>query len=349
MIGFDIIGFMISWLTLFGIYSILAITLNVESGISGITNFGKVVFYGIGAYVSAVLTTYLILMLNGVNVSEIPPYNINGVILLGELGNKNPALNIGLFLLAIILSFIIAGAIGYLLTYPILRVGPEFVGFTLLSSGELTRIFLLHYEPVGSSKGLMGIPNPLGWVPDSRVRQILYLMLVLGFLALTFIIMKKLVNSPLGRVLKAVRDDETAALCMGKHVPRLKATVLFIGSGFSGIAGVLLSYYFTSVNPNMFAPSVTFNAWAMIILGGFGNLVGSLLGAAIITLVDRALTFMIPLLGITVISPDYLRWLIVGLLLVIVLLVNPRGLLPEKPIETPASKEMKRETGEGGG
>jgi branched-chain amino acid transport system permease protein len=348
MIGFDIIGFMISWLTLFGIYSILAITLNVESGISGITNFGKVVFYGIGAYVSAALTTYLILVLNGVNVSEIPPYNINGVILLGELGNKNLVLNIGLFMLAIILSFIIAGAIGYLLTYPILRVGPEFVGFTLLSSGELIRIFLLHYEPVGASKGLMAIPNPFGWVPDSRIRQVLYLMLVLGFLALTFITMKKLVDSPLGRTLKAMRDDETAALCMGKHVPKVKATVLFIGSGFSGIAGVLLSYYFTSVNPNMFVPSVTFNAWAMIILGGLGNLMGSLLGAAIITLVDRALTFIIPLLGITIISPDYLRWLIVGLLLVIVLLVNPRGLLPEKPIKTPASKELEKESREGG-
>jgi len=348
MIGFDVVGFLISWLTLFGIYSILAITLNVESGISGITNFGKVVFYGIGAYVSATLTTYLILMLNGIDVNKTPPYNINGVILLGELGNKNPFLNIGLFILAVVLSFVVAGLIGYLLTYPILRVGPEFVGFTLLSSGELLRIFLTHYEPVGASRGLMAIPNPFGWVPDSRIRETLYLILVLSFLALTYFVMKKLVNSPFGRVLKATRDDETAALCMGKHVPRTKATVLSIGSGFSGVAGVLLSYYFTSVNPNMFVPAVTFNAWAMIILGGLGNIVGSLLGAAIITFVDRALTFIIPLLGTTIISPDYLRGLLVGLLIVVVLLVNPKGLLPEKPIETPASKEVEKELSEKG-
>ncbi len=336
MIGFDVVGFMISWLTLFGIYTILSLTLNLESGTAGITNFGKVVFYGIGAYIGATLTTYLVLVLNGINVSEKPPYSIDGIILLGELGNKNPLLNIGLLTLSLVLAFIIAGILGYLLTYPILRVGPAFVGFTLLSSGELLRIFLQHYEPVGASKGLMAIPTPFGWIAESRVREAAYLCLVLGFLALTYVVTYRLVNSPLGRSLRALRDDEIAALCLGKHVPRIKATVLFIGSGFAGMAGVLLAYYLTSVNPNMFVPAVTFNVWAMIILGGFGNLKGSLVGAAILTLVDRILTFITPLLGITVISPDYLRWVIVGLLIVVVLIVNPKGLLPEKPIKTPA-------------
>lgn len=336
MIGFDVVGFMISWLTLFGIYAILSLTLNLESGTTGITNFGKVVFYGVGAYISATLTTYLILILSGVDVGKIPPYNIEGVILLGELGNKNPLLNIGLLVLSLVMAFAMSGALGYLLTYPILRVGPAFVGFTLLSSGELLRIFLQHYEPVGASKGLMAIPTPFGWIANSRVREATYLGLVLGLLALTYVITYKLVNSPLGRTLRALRDDEIAALCLGKHVPRVKATILFIGSGFAGIAGVLLAYYMTAVNPDMFVPAVTFNVWAMIILGGFGNLKGSLLGAAVITFVDRALAFVMPQLGVTIISPDYLRWVIVGLLIVVVLLVNPRGLLPEKPIKTPA-------------
>ncbi|MEM2005851.1 MAG: branched-chain amino acid ABC transporter permease [Zestosphaera sp.] len=349
MISFDIVGFLISWLTLFGIYSILSISLNMESGVSGITNFGKVVFYGVGAYISAAITTYLILILNGVNVAETPPYSISGIILLSQLANKAPLLNIGLLLLSLIMAFAVSGLLGYVLTYPILRVGPAFVGFTLLSSGELMRIFLLHYEPVGASKGLMAIPTPFGWIPDSRARDAAFLGMVLGFLALTYLVSDRLVNSPLGRTLKAVRDDEIAALCLGKHVPRIKATMLFIGSGFAGVAGVFLSYYLTSVNPNMFVPAVTFNVWAMIILGGFGNLKGSLLGAAIITLVDRVLTFVTPQLGVTIISPDYLRWVIVGLLIVVVLLVNPRGLLPEKPVKTPAVEEVRKVlTGEGG-
>ncbi|AKG38539.1 MAG: branched-chain amino acid ABC transporter permease [Infirmifilum sp.] len=336
----DPIGFMISWLTIFGIYSILAITLNFESGTSGVTNFGKVFFYGLGAYTTAMLTVYLFLILNGIDVSKTPPYDIKGIIYLGELANKNPLLNMTLLLLSFMLAFMIAGITGYMLSYPIVRVGPAFVGFTLLSTGELFRIFLQHYDPAGGSRGLMSIPNPFAWVPDARTRELLFLLLVLGVLTLTYVTMHRLVNSPLGRTLRAVRDDEVAALCLGKDVPRLKATVLFIGSGFTGIAGSLLAYYMTSVNPDMFVPAVTFNVWAMIILGGMGNLRGALLGSAIFTFFDRALSFITPQLGVTIISPDYVRGFMVGFLIVAVLLYKPQGLLPEGRVETPAWEEQ---------
>jgi len=345
----DVVGFVISWLTIFGIYSILSLSLNLESGTAGVTNFGKVVFYGAGAYIAATLTTYLTLILNGVDVTETPPYDVRGIVLLGELGSRNPLMSLGLLVLSLVVAFVIAGALGYLLSYPIIRVGPAFVGFTLLSFGELMRVFLQHYEPVGGNKGLMAIPTPFGWVAESRVREVAYLGLVMGVLATTYVVIHRLVNSPLGRTLRAVRDDEVAALCLGKHVPKIKAKVLFVGSGFAGVAGVLLAYYLTSVNPNMFVPAVTFNVWAMIILGGCGNLKGSLVGAAVVTFVDRVLTFVTPYLGVTVISPDYLRWVIVGLLIVVVLIVNPRGLLPEEPIKTPALEVVSEELGGGSG
>jgi branched-chain amino acid transport system permease protein len=336
----DVVGFLVSWLTLLGIYSILALTLNFESGVSGVTNFGKVLFYGVGAYTAAALTVYLVLILNGFDVGRTPPYSVEGIVALGQLAGQNPALNLALFALSLVLAFLAAGLLGYLLSYPILRVGPAFVGFTLLSSGELMRIFLQHFEPVGASKGLMSIPGPFAWVPEPRVRELAFLGVVLALLALTYVVLDRLVNSPLGRTLRAVRGDEVAALCLGKHVPRLKATVLFIGSGFAGVAGALLAYYLTAVNPGMFVPAVTFNVWAMIILGGMGNLRGSLVGAALLTLFDRLLTFLTPQLGITVISPDYVRWFSVGLLIVALLLLRPQGLLPEEPVKTPALEEL---------
>lgn len=349
MIGFDVIGFLVSWGTFFGIYSILAISLNLEVGFTGMANFGKVAFYAIGAYLAAIISTYSILAIYGVAV---PPYTTEGIIALGELGGKNPLLNIGLFLLAIALGFLIAGAVGYLLTYPTLRVGPAFLGITLLSFGELLRIFLQNYEPVGASKGLTAIPHPFLWLPDPALRERLYVLVVLGFLALVYFYTQRVVNSPFGRILKAIRDDEIATLCMGKHVPRTKATVLFMGSGFAGIAGVLLAFYLSSVNPNMFVPAVTFNIWAMVILGGMANNKGAILGAGIVTFVDRILTFVTPNLGITIITPDYVRWMVVGLLIVLVLMFMPKGLIPEKPIKTPAwdaVKEylQKKEGGEG--
>jgi branched-chain amino acid transport system permease protein len=339
----DVVGFLISWLTFLGIYGILAISLNFESGTSGVTNFGKVFFYGLGAYIGAALTVYLFLLLSGVDTSKVSPFDIEGIVLLGELATKNPFLDIGLLLASLVLAFLIAGLVGYLLSYPIIRVGPAFVGFTLLSTGELFRIFLQHYEPLGGSKGIMSIPHPFAWIPNPTLRALLYLFIVLGLLTLTYFVFRRLYNSPLGRTLRAVRDDEIAALCLGKHVPRLKAMVLFIGSGFAGMAGVLLAFYYSSINPDIFVPAVTFNVWAMIILGGMGNLEGSLLGAAIFTLFDRLLAFVTPQLGITIISPDYIRGFLVGFLIVAVLLFRPQGILKEGKIETPAWKVYEEE------
>ncbi len=338
MISFDVIGFLISWGTFLGIYSILSISLNLEVGYTGIANFGKVAFYALGAYMAAITTTYVMLWINGVAAA---PYTTQGIIALGNLGPKNPLLDIGLFLASLVMGFLVAGVTGYLLSYPTLRVGPAFTGIVLLSFGELLRIFLQNYGPVGGSKGISGIPHPLIWLPDPRLRSGIYLLIVLGILAGIYLYSEKLVNSPFGRVLKAIRDDEIAALCLGKHVPKTKATTLFIGSGFAGIAGVLMAYYLSSVNPNMFVATVTFNIWGMVILGGMANNKGAILGAGIITFIDRALTFVTPNLGITLITPDYIRWMVVGLAIVLVLLFLPQGLIPEKPIKTPAIELLK--------
>jgi branched-chain amino acid transport system permease protein len=338
----DVLGFLISWLTLFGIYGILSLTLNFESGVSGVTNFGKVFFYGLGAYTGAALTVYIFFVVNGIDLSRVSPFEVEGIIYLGQLAGRSPPLNIALLIASLALAFLASGLIGYLLSYPIVRVGPAFVGFTLLSTGELFRIFLQHYKPLGESKGIMSIPHPFAWIPNPTLRALIFLVLVLSILAVTYIVLSRLYNSPLGRTLRAVRDDEIAALCLGKHVPRLKATVLFIGSGFAGIAGVLLAYYYSSINPDMFVPAVTFNVWAMIILGGMGNLAGSLVGASIFTLFDRVLAFVTPQLGVTVISPDYVRGFMVGFLIVAVLIFRPQGLLREGRVETPAWEEYER-------
>ncbi len=339
MIGFNVLGFLISWATFLGIYSILSISLNLEVGFTGIVNFGKVAFYAIGAYIAATVSTYTILMLYNIRAA---PYTTEGIIALGKYEYLNPFLDAGLFLLAIVLGFAISGIVGYLLTYPVLRVGPEFVGMTLLAFGELLRIFFQNYQPAGGSKGLMSIPHPLGWLRTPLIKDGLYTLIVLGFLVLIYLYSQKLVNSPFGRLLKAVRDDEVAALCLGKHVPRVKATILFISSGFAGIAGVLMAFYLSAINPNMFMAVVTFNIWGMVILGGMANNLGAIVGAAILTFIDRALTFVTPNLGITIITPDYIRWMSIGLLITLVLLFWPRGMVPEKPVETPPLKLIKK-------
>jgi len=282
---FDIVSFLISWLTLFGIYAILALCLNMEIGYTGMANFGLVAFFGIGAFVTGFVSMSLFLSYYGYNY---PIYSLDAIIAIGQVSGKTPSLNIGVFLLSLILSFLISGAIGYLVSYPTLRVGPAFLGITILSFGEMIRVFMKHFQPTGGSYGLLGIPNPFAWIPEPSLKSFLFLFLTLVILIVVFVYFEALSNSPYGRMLRSIREDEVASLCMGKPVPRIKASLLFVASGISGIAGSLLAFYYGSVSPDMFITAVTFEVWSMVILGGRGNNLGALLGAAVLSLLNRA-------------------------------------------------------------
>ncbi|GEM_PF-36702 len=330
---FDIINFLVSWLPIFGIYAILALCLNMEVGYAGMANFGLVAFYGIGAFVAGYVSMTVFLSFYGYNY---PIYSPEAIIAVGNVSGKTPWLNLAVFLLSLILAFIIAGASGYLVSYPTLRVGPAFLGITILSFGEMLRVFMKHFTPTGGAYGILGIPHPFAWIPDLLLKNVSFLILTLAILAGTFIYFESLANSPYGRLLKSIREDEVASLCMGKPVPHVKAELLFVASGISGIAGALYAFYLGTVTPDMFITAVTFEVWSMVILGGKGNNWGALLGASIFSLLTRAtsiLNFQFPDLPI---DPNYARWMITGALIVIILIYRPKGILSEKTVKTEA-------------
>lgn len=322
----DVVGFLISWITIFSIYSILSISLNLETGYTGISNFGKAAFYGIGAFVAAIISLSVFLTLNGLNY---PLYSLETIISMGDLSKRSPFLNIFVFLFTLLLAFIVSGLAGYLVSYPTLRVGPAFLGITVLSFGELLRIFLRNFQPTGGTYGLAGIPHPFAFIQNPTLKDAAFMFIALAILIVLYIFSERLVNSPYGRLMKSIREDEVASLCLGKDVPKIKAQVLFIGSGMAGIAGALLAYYIGSINPDIFIPGLTFEVWAMVIVGGSANNKGALLGAGIVTFLNRAsaiLNFMFQNLPIDV---NYIRWMMVGLLIVLTLLFKPEGLIPE--------------------
>lgn len=337
---FDLIGFLISWLTLFGIYAILALCLNMEIGYTGMANFGLVAFFGIGAFVASYTSMSIFLSFYGY---DYPVYSLDAIIAIGKVAGRTPWLNIAVFLFSLALSFLVAGLSGYLISYPTLRVGPAFLGITILSFGEMLRVFMKHFTPTGGAYGILGIPHPFAWVSDPALKNLSFLVLTLAILAGTLVYFELLANSPYGRVLKSIREDEVASLCIGKPVPKIKAELLFVASGISGVAGALYAFYLGSVTPDMFITTVTFEVWSMVILGGRGNNFGSLLGTLVFTLLNRAtsvLNFMLPGL---LIDPNYIRWMITGALIVIILIYKPKGLLPEKPVKTEAWKIFERE------
>ncbi|MBS7634007.1 branched-chain amino acid ABC transporter permease [Candidatus Bathyarchaeota archaeon] len=332
---FDISSFLISWFPLFGIYAVLSLCLNLEVGYAGMANFGLVAFYGIGAFVAGYTSITIFLTFYGYNY---PIYSPEAIIAMGRVAGKTPWLNISVFILSLILAFLIAGLAGYLVSYPTLRVGPAFLGITILSFGEMLRVFMKHFAPTGGAYGMLGIPHPFAWIPDPAIKNTSFLILTLAILIGVLIYFELLVNSPYGRVLKSIREDETASLCIGKPVPQIKARLLFVASGISGVAGALYAFYLGAITPDMFITAVTFEVWSMVILGGRGNNFGALLGASVFSLLNRATSILNFLFSDLPIDPNYFRWMITGALIVIILMYKPKGIIAEKPIKTEAWK-----------
>jgi len=343
---FDPVGFLISLLTLYGIYLILSLSLNLEYGYAGQPNFGKVAFYCIGSFTAAIVSTRLILLFYGVGAN---PCSISAKIALARIAASKPLTDVAAFLVSALAAVIITAAFGYMASYPALRLREDFLGIVLIASGEIVRVFLRNYYPLACGPyGLGGIPNPFSWVSDPRTRSAAFLSLVLALDAAVFILCERIANSPYGRLLKSIRDDEDAALVLGKNVTRVKGQVFIVGSALAGLAGSLYAYYVGYVNPDDFTPAVTFIVWVMVMLGGRANNLGVVLGTTIIVLIDRLSTLLDNFLTQLPFDPNYLRWLITGILMLTVLMIRPQGLIPEKPVKTPAWEVVRNGDSEDG-
>jgi neutral amino acid transport system permease protein len=167
---------------------------------------------------------------------------------------------------------------------------------------------------------------------DERSGQKAGLMLLaVVVLAITYTALEKLTNSPWGRVIKAIREDEEVPRALGKDVFWYKLQSLMLGGGIAGIAGAFYAWQITSIYPNNFEPLLTFNAWTIVVLGGAGNNVGVILGAIVfwgydtVTRLDwiKSLPFSADQIGA-------FRVMIIGLILMLIMLWRPEGLLGNK-------------------
>ncbi len=342
----DLLFLFTSIATIFGIYTILAISLNLEFGYAGQPNLGKVFFYSVGAYVAGILAANVVTALAGFQGDLFGAAAAQARFL---YATANPGMILGLFVAALILGAVAGGAFGYLASFPALRLRGDFLAIVLIAVGEVSRVFVYTYDPLaGGAIGIVGVPNPFVWVsplvPDMAVTapRLLYAAVVLGIAALCFLYAERLSKAPFGRLLKAVRDDELVADVLGKHTRRVKGTVLVLGSGMAAVAGVLYAFYAQSVVAGDYIPQVTFLVLAMVLLGGAANHRGAIVGVLALTLFDRfTQPPILTALGIYWSAPvdlNYVRYIAIGLLLILVLMFRPEGLLPERPVGTPTPK-----------
>ena len=348
--------------TLVGIFGLAAFSLNLHTGITGMTNFGVIFFVGIGAVVVGLLSA---------------PVETNGY-------GWNP-------IAATIAAVIIAAVAGWLLAYPTARLRMDYFAILTISLAEILRISLqaeplLRAGTVTSGIGISQFARPFeDWwsgspseavgnligLPGNAPYVVLLAFMAIGFTAGVWYLLNTVLSSPWGRILRSIREDEAVSQHHGHNVLIHKAASLALGAAIAALAGALWAWLNTNIWPDFMNPvRTTFLIWAAYIVGGRGNNRGMIIGAFIIVIVEFVFNVMVvsrgsaslPFHGLTSFLDSVFSWLminvgglvwsersvneifahgnvllslphlklaLVGLVIISALLMSSRGLLPE--------------------
>ncbi|PSO03915.1 hypothetical protein B9Q13_06040 [Candidatus Marsarchaeota G2 archaeon ECH_B_SAG-G16] len=352
----DIVGFCLSFVSFFGIYAILTLSLNLEYGFGGQPNFGQALFYGMGAFVTAILTSNLLLILTHQHLENI--CTISSLVERETIATSNPSVTLLAWAISGITSIVVGAILGFIASYPALRVKEEwYLAMVLLVAAQIFVIVFRYNTRLGCGfDGIAGISNPFSWlvsltpINSPVIPNLVYSAIILLFTYLCFVLTERLTNSPFGRLLKSVRDDWLASSTLGKNVNKIRTQVMIIGSSMASLAGWLYVYYIGVANTEDYTSTFTFSIWVMMILGGFANNRGAVVGAFFITALDR-----FTLIGSTLLQAyfpgfnpniiSYSKYLLESLLLLL-LLVRPKGIMKEGIILTPAYRLFSLRMGE---
>jgi branched-chain amino acid transport system permease protein len=289
-----------------GIFCILSLSLNLEFGFAGLANFGKVAFFLVGAYTYAVLSK-----------AGVP------------------------FYLCLIAGAATSAVIGFLVSLPTLKLREDYLAIVVLTFGEILRQIIKAEHGIAGGVWGITVSRAISIAGAStRVSIIINIGLVYLCLAICFLIAQLLANSPYGRVIRALREDEVAAEALGKNRARFRAQVFALGSAMAGVAGGLYAQYIQFIEPPMFMPMITFTVWIMVLLGGPANNWGALLGAGLVELFDRGTNIAKDYLTLPI-DPGNLQYILFGVLIILVLLYRPHGLLKESMIKTKAMERIR--------
>lgn len=276
-------------LVITGIYIILTLSLNLVVGYTGLASLGHIAFACVGAYTSSLL-----------------------------------ALNFGVTpWLGLLIGACFAGLLGAVISISSLRLKGDYLAIATFGLGVI--IYSVAKNWVSVTRGPMGLPGIPGFrvwgLQLSEIWQ--YLILVAIFVFLTYFIIRRVVGSPFGRILRGIREDEIATLAMGKNVNKHKVLVFIIGAFFAGIAGSLYAHYITFIDPSSFTVMESLTVLLMVVFGGMASLAGSFVGAAVLVIFPELLRF----LGMPSSIAAPLRQMIYGLLLIILMVLRPQGIL----------------------
>jgi branched-chain amino acid transport system permease protein len=272
-----------------GIYIILTISLNLIVGFTGLPALGHIAFACVGAYTSSLL-----------------------------------ALNYGISpWIGLVIGACLASILGLIIGFPSIRLKGDYLALATFGFGVI--VYSVSKNWIDLTRGPMGLPGIPKFSFFGFELQPLwaYLVLVIAFVFITAFVINRVVDSPFGRILKSIREDEIASISIGKNVNKYKLTVFVIGAFFAGIAGSLYAHYITFIDPSSFTVMESIAILLMVVFGGMGNIKGSFIGALILVIFPEMLRF----LGMPSSVAAPLRQMIYGLLLIILMLKRPQGVI----------------------
>ena len=306
------VGFYISFAIVF---ALLAIGFNLQWGYTGLFNAGIAGFFLIGAYTAAIAIT-----------APSPPATGYP----GHLGGYQLPVAVGA-----LLAMVLAGSAAALIALPTLRLRADYLAIATLAFAEVVRTIAINLEPITAGTiGIVGIPRLLEFSGPNKPYLTTATIVGVGaaIILVLLVALHFIVESPWGRVLRGVRDDEEATMAVGKNAFWYKLQVFAIGGALMGLAGWFSVMALPYLEPaGSFAPAVTFSIWVMVIVGGAGNLKGSIVGAFVVYGLEwgsvQLKDLAPPELKDTI---PYIRLMVVGVLLIVLIIYRPDGILREK-------------------
>ena len=326
--------FLVDLLAIFAIYVIVNLSLNLEFGYTGIPNFGKVFAVGAGAFVAASIPGRIFANIAGIEGDYIE----NNLAIVSQINVwlvDNTGIGFAVFFLTLGIAAGVGGGLGLLTSYPAIRLRGDYLAITLLACGESIRIIGNNFNPlVGGTLGVQ-VPDPLAFLPN----ELRFPMATVGLVLIAIVVFlysEKLIRSPLGRMLRAVRDNEVAAESLGKNATQIRIKIIMVSAALAAIGGALYAFYVGGTIAFAYdRASWTFWPFLMILIGGLANNKGVIIGTLLfVTLRKFIIFFKDSLQGFVPFDVVWLDFLLLGIILLAVLLYRPQGIFVEKPTPT---------------
>ena len=321
----DLIGYGAFFLTTALIFSLVTLGLNLQWGLTGLFNVGLAGFVAIGAYTSALLTT-------PDDAARLGGFGLP--ILVGWLG-----------------AMIVGGIAAALTGMATLRLRSDYLAITTFGVAVVVQLVALNAQKLtGGPFGIGFIPRPFGSLAETPLLfNLSNLAVVCAVTLVVFFALEHLSRSPWGRVLKALREDERAAISLGKSARFYRVQAFAVGGAIMALAGALQAHFTGFIAPDNYLPILTFQVWVMLIVGGSGSNLGAVIGSILVWGIWAGSGTLTSVLF----APEQqaraasLQIVAIGVMLCVILLIRPNGLFGDRP-QRLRGKRAKLAAGESG-